>query len=183
MATHQPLAAALACAAALLLGPGGGSSSRADEQDYDSRVGVFVECLSIRNNALAPGTPVTIIGLNAEEENTVSGARNERRIAARIAGKTDSAEDCPLLIKEQGRRDDAADFTLYSVAPATGGAFNSVETGIAIIGLDPEDTEPIDLDRNGVADTFAVGRRFRLAQVLHLERCALPGQAALVWIL
>jgi hypothetical protein len=63
---------ALICAIVLFLGMALGSASEASEQDYESRIGVFNDCLSIRNATLEPGTPVTIIRFNSEDENTVS---------------------------------------------------------------------------------------------------------------
>jgi hypothetical protein len=87
------------CLAAFLLGAAAGAASRADEADYESRIGVLNDCLSIRNGALAPGTPVTIIRFNSQEDEPfVSGDTRERRIAARIVAKTDTAA-CPAWVE------------------------------------------------------------------------------------
>jgi hypothetical protein len=140
---------------ALLLWAAAGAASSAGEGDYNSRIGVFIDCLSIRNGGLEPGTPVTIIRFNSEEEPIVSGDTRERRFSGTIIAKTQSAEQCLSEIEERKLRDDAEEFTLYLVAPLVAGGLDSIEIGIAIVGLGPDDTEPIDLDGNGEADTFA----------------------------
>ena len=142
-------------ATALLLGAVASATGHADEANYDARSGVFHDCLSIRNDALAPGTPVTIIRFNSEEERIVSGDTRDRRFAGKIVAKTDSAEHCLSEIEERKLRDDADEFTLYLVAPVIAGGLDSIEIGIGIVGIGPDDTKPIDLDGNGAVDTFA----------------------------
>jgi hypothetical protein len=151
----RPAARSCLLAAALLLGSAAGAVSHANEREYDSRIGVFIECLSIRNDALDPGTPVTIIRFNSEEEPIVSGDTHDRRFSGKIVAKTESAEHCLPEIEERKLRDDADEFTLYVVAPVTAGGLDSIEIGIGIVGIAPNDTKPIDLDGNGAVDTFA----------------------------
>ena len=149
--------AACSCiwAAALLLGVAASVASHAGEGDYDFRIGVFNECLSIRNGGLEPGTPVTIIRFNSEEEPIISGDTHNRRFAGKIVAKTESAEHCLPEIEERKLRDDADEFTLYIVAPVIAGGLDSIEIGIAVVGIEPDDTKPIDLDGNGAVDTFS----------------------------
>jgi hypothetical protein len=61
------------CVAALLLGAVASEASHADEADYASQIGIFYKCLSIRNPALRPGTPVTILGFNSKGSNFLFG--------------------------------------------------------------------------------------------------------------
>ena len=89
-------------AVALLLWAAVGPASHASEPYYAARVGVFYDCLSIRNDALVPGTPVTIIRFNhQEDERFVSGDTRERRIAARIAETADRVSDCPSWVEDR----------------------------------------------------------------------------------
>jgi hypothetical protein len=142
-------------AVVLLLGVAAPSASHAVAGDYDPRIGVFNDCLSIRNDALAPGTPVTIIRFSSEEGPIVSGDTRDRRFAGTIVAKTESAEHCLSEIEERKLRDDADEFTLYIVAPVKAGGLDSIEIGIAVVGIGPDETTPIDLDGNGEVDTFA----------------------------
>jgi hypothetical protein len=143
------------CLAAFLLGAAAGAASRADEADYESRIGVLNDCLSIRNGALAPGTPVTIIRFNSQEDEPfVSGDTRERRIAARIVAKTDTAE-CPAWVEDRTLREDSAELSLYTISPEIPGMLDSVEFGIGIVGIPPGDEKPIDFDSNGAVDTLA----------------------------
>jgi hypothetical protein len=132
-----------------------GSASEASEQGYGSRIGVFNDCLSIRNAALEPGTPVTIIRFNSEEENTVSGDTRERRIAARILAKAELVDDCPIWVEDRTLREDSAELSLYTISPESPGILNSVEFGIGVLSISPGDETPLDIDGNGVVDTFA----------------------------
>ena len=156
--TRYARSAACSCvrAVTLLLWAAVGPASHADEGEYESRIGVFNDCLSIRNDALAPGTPVTIIRFNSEEEPIVSGDTHDRRIAGHIVAKANSAEDCSLLIRDKSLREDkdSDDLILYIVAPVTAEGLDSIEIGIGIVGIAPNDTKPIDLDGNGAVDTF-----------------------------
>jgi hypothetical protein len=152
----RPATRSCVLAAVLLLGAAAGAVSHAGEGGFDSRIGVFNDCLSIRNGALGPGTPITIIRLNSEEERFVSGDTHDRRIAAHIVRKTNSAEDCYLLMRDKSlREEDAEELTLYIVAPVMAGGLDSVEIGISVVGLEPNDKTPIDLDGNGAVDTFS----------------------------
>jgi hypothetical protein len=144
------LAAILMAAAAAA-----GTASHAAEPDYASRIGVFNDCLSIRNAALEPGTPVTIIRFNSEDENTVSGDTQERRIAARIVAKAELVDDCPIWVEDRILREDSAELSLYTISAETPGMLNSVELGIGILDIPPGDETPLDIDGNGVVDTFA----------------------------
>jgi hypothetical protein len=150
---------ALICAIVLFLGMALGSASEASEQDYESRIGVFNDCLSIRNATLEPGTPVTIIRFNSEDENTVSGDTRERRIAARIVAKAELVDDCPIWVEDRILREDS-ELSLYTISPESPGMLNSVELGIGVLDVPPGDETPLDIDGNGVVDTFAEFGRF-----------------------
>ncbi len=155
MSTHHVPGAAFAWSTALLLTMAQPSLGLGGEAAYASRVGVFFGCLSIRNDVLTPGTLVTVIRFNEEEEDIASGDTTERRIAGKIVGLTESAEHCPSLVEERNLRNDAGEFTIYIVASDPSGALDSVDFGIAIVGLGPEDAKPIDLDGNGAIDSFS----------------------------
>jgi hypothetical protein len=127
---------ALICAIVLFLGMALGSASEASEQDYESRIGVFNDCLSIRNATLEPGTPVTIIRFNSEDENTVSGDTRERRIAARIVAKAELVDDCPIWVEDRILREDS-ELSLYTISPESPGMLNSVELGIGVLDVPP----------------------------------------------
>jgi hypothetical protein len=142
-------------AALLLLGTADGSTSHAGQSSYVARIGVFNDCLSIRNAALEPGTPVTIIRFNSEDENTVSGNTRERRIAARIVAKAELVDDCPIWVEDRILREDSAEFSLYTISPESPGMLDSVELGIGVLGIPPGDETPLDIDGNGIVDTFA----------------------------
>ena len=143
-------------AVALLLWAAVGAGSHAGEPDYAARIGVFYDCLSIRNDALAAGTPVTIIRFNhQEDEPFVSGDTRERRIAARIVEKADLVSDCPSWVEDRTLREDGAELFLYTLSSESAGVLDSIEWGIAIIGIPPGDEKPLDLDGNGTVDTFS----------------------------
>jgi hypothetical protein len=146
----------LTCAVALfLLGTADGSTTHAGQSSYAARIGVFSDCLSIRNAALKPGAPVTIIRFNSEEENTVSGDTRERRIAARILAKAELVDDCPIWVEDRSLREDSAELSLYTISPESPGMLDSVEFGIGVLSIPPGDETPLDIDGNGVVDTFA----------------------------
>jgi hypothetical protein len=144
----------------LLLGAVAPATGDADKASYDSRIGVigvfYDDCLSIGSNALEPGTPVTIIRFNhQEDEPSVSGDTHERRIAARIVKKADLVSDCPSWVEDRTLREDGAELFLYTLSSESAGVLDSIEWGIAIIGILPSDEKPLDLDGNGVVDTFS----------------------------
>jgi hypothetical protein len=142
------------CLAAVLLVTAVSPAWGAGEPDYASRIGVFYKCLSIRNPALEPGTPVTIIWFRPKGENFAFGDTRDRRVEARILAKTDSTQDCLSEIEERKSRYRSDEFTLYTVAPVRAGDLDPVEIGIGVVGIGPEDTNPIDLDGEGVPDYF-----------------------------
>jgi hypothetical protein len=143
-------------AVALLLWAAVGAGGHAGEPDYAARIGVFYNCLSIANGALEPGTPVTIIRFNhQEDEPFVSGDTRERRIAARIVEKADLVRDCPSWVEDRTLREDGAELFLYTLSSEGAGVLDSIEWGIAMIGIPPGDGKPLDLDGNGEVDTFS----------------------------
>jgi hypothetical protein len=144
------------CFATVLLGATADATSQAGEPDYDSRIGIFYKCLSIRNPGLMPGMPVTILGFNSKSSNFVLGDTQDRRFVGKIVGKTQSAQDCLSEVEERNYPYQSDEFTLYTVAPAVAGAFKSFEIGIAVVGIAPEDAAPIDLDGKGDPDYFAM---------------------------
>src|SRR5688572_14309374 len=122
-----------------------------------SRIGVFYDdCLSIGSSALEPGTPVTIIRFNSQEdERFASGDTPERRVAARVVAKADLVDDCPSWIEDRSLRENSAELFLYALSSEIPGLLDSVEWGIGIVGISPGDEMPIDLDGNGIVDTFS----------------------------
>jgi hypothetical protein len=102
----------------------------------------------------APRTPVTIIRFNSEDDPVVLGNTPGRRIAAKILRRTDSVDDCPGLVEERARTKE--DFLIYTVSSDDRSGLEALEFGIGIVGLRAKDAEPIDLDGNGVADSFTV---------------------------
>lgn len=144
-------------AVVLLLGVAAPATSDADKASYDSRIGVFYDdCLSIGSNALEPGTPVTIIRFNhQEDEGFASGDTRERRIAARVVAKADLVDDCPSWVEDRTLRENSAELFLYTLSSEIPGMLDSIEWGIGIVGIPPGDEKSIDLDSNGVVDTFS----------------------------
>ena len=69
-------------ATALLLGAVASATGHADEANYDARIGVFHDCLSIRNDALALPS-----GANPYGGATMSSV-TDRRARTRIANVT-----------------------------------------------------------------------------------------------
>jgi hypothetical protein len=147
---------AIVCAAAILLSAAENISIRPGEPSYASRIGFYYRCLAVRNHELRPGTPVTIIRFNSGDELFVDGRTHDRRVAATILGKTDSTEQCPTLTAERTGEAEIDDVSHYTVSPVVNGSLDSVEFGIAIVGLGPGNADPIDLDGDGTVDTFSV---------------------------
>lgn len=155
MSIRNPCPVTFVCAAAILLGATEYVSIRPSGPSYASRIGLFYQCLAIRNHELRPGTPVTIIRFNSGDELFVDGSTLDRRVAGRILGKSDSAEQCPALIEERTGEPDIDDVSHYTLSPEGDGALDSVQSGIGIVGLGPDKADPIDLDGNGVVDSFS----------------------------
>ena len=75
----------------------------------------------------------------------VDGRTHDRRVAATILGKTDSTEQCPTLTAERTGEAEIDDVSHYTVSHVVNGSLDSVEFGIAIVGLGPGNADPIDL--------------------------------------
>ncbi|HXV23210.1 MAG TPA: hypothetical protein VED46_03025 [Alphaproteobacteria bacterium] len=122
---------------------------------FDPQVGYVDECLAIRNDTLEPGTPVTILTFEGDE---ILLARRilSLRLTGTILGKTTSDENCPPLAEIRKGIDESEGVSFYAVALDDGPFMNPDDAvfGIGILGLAPEDTNPIDLDGNGLADSF-----------------------------
>jgi hypothetical protein len=144
---------AISCAVAILVVVSASISAQAGEPSYASRIGVFEHCLSIHNRKLRQGTPVTIIRFNSGDDLVVSGKTRNRRVDAKIVARTDSAEQCSLLIEERARTNDG--FFIYTVSSDDAPGLAAIESGIGIVGLAGNHADPIDLDGNGTADTFS----------------------------
>lgn len=155
MWSRNPGPVAIVCVAAILLGASTYLAIEPGEPSYTTRVGLYYRCLAIRNHELQPGTPVTIIRFNSGDERFVDGSTLDRRVHGRILGKADSAEQCPDLHEEGTGEADIDDLSHYTVSPVGDADLDSVEFGIGIVGLGPDDADPIDLDGNGAADTFS----------------------------
>ena len=154
---------AVVCAAVILLGADTGASEEtpkpADDPSvvpFDDRIGWLSGCLAIKNHGLEPGTPMTFIIFDLDNERLLDERILTKRVAGRILGKTRSAELCDALHEITHGGNDSEDVSFYEVW------FEDIETidpnyifGFGILGLDA-DTKSIDLDGNGVADSFSV---------------------------
>ncbi len=122
---------------------------------FDREVGYVDECLEIKNHTLEPGTPVTIMTFEGDE--FLSSRRIlSLRLTGTILGKTTSDENCPPLTDYRRTLNESEDVSFYAVALDDGPSMNPDDAifGIGILGLATEDTNPIDLDGNGAADSF-----------------------------
>lgn len=146
---------ALVCAAPLLTGATDYVSIQPSEPSYATRIGLYCQCLAIRNHELQPGTPVTIIRFNSGDGSFADGSTLDRRVHGRILGKAHFIEQCPALSEEKTGDVEIDDVSHYMVSPIGNADLDSVEFGIGIVGLGPDDADPIDLDANGAADTFS----------------------------
>jgi hypothetical protein len=154
--SHERASIAALCFATLLPIAAADVTSQAGEPNYAARIGVFYDCLSIGSSALEPGTPVTIIRFNSQEdERFASGDTRERRIAARVVAKADLVDDCSSWIEDRSLRENSAELFLYALSSEIPEMLDSVEWGIGIVGISPGDEMPIDLDGNGIVDTFS----------------------------
>ena len=155
---------AIVCAIAILLGEhahaSGEPSKSADTrsaESYDDRVGYLAGCLAIKNRSLQPSTPVTFVIFDIDNERLVEERILTKRVTGKILGKTRSAERCHALSETTNGVNDNEDVSFYEVW------FKGIETldpgyvsGFGILGLEGKETDPIDLDGNGVADSFSV---------------------------
>ncbi|MCI0430431.1 MAG: hypothetical protein L0210_07815, partial [Rhodospirillales bacterium] len=122
---------------------------------FDLQVGYVDECLAIRNGELEPGTPVTIMTFEGDE--TLLARRIlSLRLTGKILGKTTSDENCPPLAEIRRSINESEGASFYTVALDDGPFMNPDDAifGIGILGLAPENTNSIDLDGNGTADSF-----------------------------
>lgn len=151
---------AFVCAAAILLCAAAHASEEATGAGSGSpfawRIGWMHECLAIENQTLQPGTPVTIIVFAIDDESIVEGTNLPRRAAGKILGKTDSDEHCPPLFSDRRGINEGEEVSFYAVALEGGRTLAFDEFGIGILGLDAEDTDPIDLDGNGASESFSI---------------------------
>lgn len=122
---------------------------------YDPQVGYVDECLAIKNGELEPGTPVTIMTIE-EGDAFLTDRILSLRVTGEIVGKTTSDEDCPPLFDNRSGVNDSDGVSFYTIALDDGPFMDPDETifGIGIVGLGPENSDPIDLDGNGTADGF-----------------------------
>lgn len=155
MRIRNPGPVAIVCVAAILLGASTYLAIEPGGPSYATRIGLFHWCLAIRNHELRPGTPVTIIRFNSGEKLFDDGSTLDRRVHGRILGKADSAEQCFDLHEEETGEAEIDDLSHYTVSPVGDADLDSVEFGIGIVGLGPDDADSIDLDGNGAADSFS----------------------------
>ncbi len=152
MRINTALPIALVSAASVLLSAAAYASK--EESPFAARVGWLDKCLAIKNHTLEPGTPVTIIVFGWGHDPIVKGDAPGVRIAGTILGKTRSGDLCWALGEWKGGGNDREDLSFYEVSLEAGRTFESTDLGIGIVGLGPEDADPIDLDGNGVADSL-----------------------------
>jgi hypothetical protein len=130
------------------------------QSPFAAQIGWIDECLAIKNGTLAPGTPVTVLMFDGNENST--GERIlKRRAAGKILGKTRSAQKCPALNESSVNEADGVSF--YTLALEKGAAPANSDLGIFGIGVvGPEATKAgrIDLDGNGGTDSFTVCQSF-----------------------
>ena len=120
---------------------------------FDLQVGYVDECLAIRNGTLKPGTPVTIMTF-AEDETLVAQRILSRRVTGKILAKATTDENCPPM--REDRKDENVSF--YAIALDDGPFMNAQDSifGIGIVEMGRESADQIDLDGNGVPDSFSV---------------------------
>jgi hypothetical protein len=179
--------ATVICAAAILLAATAQASAAEPVEEigspFDSRIGWFYGCLAIKSHTLEPGTPLTIVMFN-EDEHLIEQRILGLRATGKILGKTHSREKCPALSEWKGGGNEREDVSFYTVA-LDDGPFTNPEDGIfgfGILGLDA-DTKPIDLDGNGVADSFSVCDSLVRTPLPRVERRTAPGRADLARVL
>jgi hypothetical protein len=182
---------AIVCALAILLGEhahaSGEPSKSADArsaESYDDRVGYLAGCLAIKNHRIQPGTPATFVIFDIDNEQLVEERILTKRVTGKILGKTHSAERCRALSEITNGVNDNEDVSFYEVW------FKGIETldpgyvfGFGILGLKGKDTDPIDLDGNGVADSFSVCNSLEGVNYFVWPGAPASGRADLAWVL
>ncbi len=152
MLNCKTLPIAFVSAASMLLSAAAYASE--EEASFAARIGWLHQCLAIKNDALGPGTPVTIIVFGWGHDPTVMGDALGVRIAGKILGKTESGEICPALGESRRGVNEQTGMSFYEISLEEGRSFQSTDLGIGIIGLNPDPARSIDLDGNGVADSL-----------------------------
>ncbi len=122
---------------------------------FDDRIGWLDECLAIKNHALQPGTPVTVVAY-ATSERLLRKRILSKRLSGKILGKTDSTEHCPALNVVENGTNETSQVSYYAVSLEKAEDVEFSDFGIAIVGLEPRDANPIDLNGDGAADSFSV---------------------------
>ena len=84
-------------------------------QHFDAQIGWIDMCFAIRNDALRPGTPVTIM-MFGEDDQTTPEKLLTRRAAGKITGKTTSAAKCPALIEDRRAFNQINGVSFYTVS-------------------------------------------------------------------
>ena len=150
---------ALICTALILAAPSY-VSGQPSGPPFAARIGWLHDaCLAIENPGLNPGTPVTIIRFGIDDEPIPQERARGKRVAAQIIGKTESAELCPAL--NEDRRivnQEGTGLSFYTVSIKGPQDTGFAGYGIGIVGLEAKDTDRIDLDGDGVADSFTLCR-------------------------
>ena len=155
---------AIVCAVVTLLSAAAHASEEEPEtagdqsaSPFDDRIGWLAGCLAIKNHTLEPGTPATFIIFDLDNERLLDERILTKRVAGKILGKTRSGERCRALSEVTNGVNDDEDVSFYEVW------FEGFETldpgyifGFGILGLEADKTDPIDMDGNGVADSFSV---------------------------
>jgi len=114
-----------------------------DGDTLDWRVGwLDGQCLSIGNDALEAGAPVTIVTLD-------SGVPY---VQGRIRERTESAEGCaPLHPDRRAINSTGGRFFYLLDVPAS----PPITLGVGVVGAAPPKGDGVDLDGNGTAEQFA----------------------------
>ena len=122
-----------------------------DVSPFNSRIGWVDKCLAIANRTLEPGTPLTILTFDSDADRDAPQKILKRRITGKIVAKTTSSDTCPAL--SQKRRElNAFDYNEFYTVVLDDGSPDTVLLGVGILGIEPN--KPIDLDGDGVADSF-----------------------------
>jgi hypothetical protein len=163
MWTRSARLIAIVCAVAIFFGANAGDSEEiskpADEPSvspFEARIGWLDGwCLAIKNPTLKPGTPVTFMIFDPDRTEFVAYGTFSYRVAGTIVGKTRSPERCSALDPAYASLNDGPDISFYEVS-LEGIHDLGLTQGIGILGLEDEDARVIDLNRDGVPDSFTL---------------------------
>jgi len=131
-----------------------------EESPLAARIGWVDTCLAIEDEALKPGTSVTVVTFDSDADRNAPQKILKRRLSGKIVSKTTSANKCPALKGERQETNQFSDVYFYTLA-LDGVHAGAPIVGVGIVGLDAKDIDHIDLDGDGVADSFTACPTFK----------------------